>query len=45
MPTETIASILSLDDSRKSIQQDLNAKQAEINALSKEIGQLFQAKK
>lgn len=42
---ETIASILSLDDSRKSIQQDLNAKQAEINALSKQIGQLFQAKK
>ncbi|HON52193.1 MAG TPA: serine--tRNA ligase, partial [Bacteroidales bacterium] len=42
---DTIASILSLDDSRKSIQQELNAKQAEINALSKEIGQLFQAKK
>lgn len=41
---DIIANIISLDDSRKSIQQDLNAKQAEINALSKEIGLLFQSK-
>lgn len=42
---DIIATILSLDDARKSIQQELNTKQAEINSLSKEIGVLFQAKK
>ena len=37
--------IIVLDEKRISIQQELNAKQAEINALSKEIGTLFQQKK
>ncbi len=40
-----IDTILQLDDSRKLIQQQLNAKQAELNALSKEIGELFKQKK
>jgi len=40
-----INTILQLDDSRKQIQQDLNAKQAELNALSKEIGELFKQNK
>lgn len=43
--SQRINDIIALDENRKSIQQDLNAKQAEINSLSKEIGALFQAKK
>jgi len=40
----TIESILKIDEERRLIQQDLNAKQAEINSLSKEIGILFKNK-
>lgn len=40
-----IEQIIQLDDKRKALQFELNEKQAEINALSKEIGLLFQAKK
>lgn len=42
---EAVQKIIVLDEKRISIQQELNAKQAEINALSKEIGTLFQQKK
>ncbi|MDR2963977.1 MAG: serine--tRNA ligase [Bacteroidales bacterium] len=42
---QKIERIIQLDDKRKALQFELNEKQAEINALSKEIGQLFQAKK
>lgn len=42
---QKIYDIIALDEKRKSIQQELNAKQADINSLSKEIGALFQAKK
>ena len=42
---EAVQKIIVLDENRISIQQELNAKQAEINALSKEIGTLFQQKK
>ncbi|MDR1761988.1 MAG: serine--tRNA ligase [Bacteroidales bacterium] len=42
---QKIEQIIRLDDARKAIQFELNEKQAEINVLSKEIGQLFQAKK
>ena len=42
---DAIQKIIALDEKRISIQQELNAKQAVINALSKEIGTLFQQKK
>ncbi len=42
---KAVQKIIVLDEKRISIQQELNAKQAEINALSKEIGTLFQQKK
>lgn len=43
--TDAVKKILSLDEKRVAIQQELNAKQAEINSLSKEIGTLFAQKK
>lgn len=43
--TGAVKKILSLDEKRVAIQQELNAKQAEINSLSKEIGTLFAQKK
>ena len=43
--TDAVKKILSLDEKRVAIQQELNAKQAEINSLSKEIGALFAQKK
>ena len=43
--TDAVKKILSLDEKRVAIQQELNAKQAEINSLSKEIGTLFSQKK
>ena len=43
--TDAVKKILSLDAKRVAIQQELNAKQAEINSLSKEIGTLFAQKK
>ncbi len=39
--TETINAIISIDEERRTIQQELNDKQSEINSLSKEIGILF----
>lgn len=42
---DAVKKILSLDEKRVAIQQELNAKQAEINSLSKEIGTLFAQKK
>lgn len=41
----TIEQVLELDNNRKSIQQELNVLQAEMNKISKEIGQLFKAQK
>lgn len=43
--TEIISTILSIDDSRKTIQLELNTKQAEMNSLSKEIGVFFKENK
>jgi seryl-tRNA synthetase len=40
-----IAHIISIDESRKAIQLDLNTKQADMNLLSKEIGVLFKQNK
>jgi len=40
-----IDNIIAVDDQRKSNQQELNELQAEMNALSKEIGKLFKEKK
>lgn len=42
---DAVKKIITLDEKRVSIQQELNAKQAEINALSKEIGILYGQKK
>lgn len=42
---EAVEKIIALDDKRIAIQKDLNAKQSEINSLSKEIGALFAQKK
>lgn len=42
---ENVEKIIALDEKRVAFQQDLNAKQAEINTLSKEIGNLFAQKK
>ncbi|MFO7868656.1 MAG: serine--tRNA ligase [Bacteroidales bacterium] len=42
---QVVESILQLDDERKQLQKNLNAKQAELNSLSKDIGVLFKEKK